>query len=285
MFEFYFQSGEFTGGSDFLGPFLGAASPVLIFFLQQWYEKNKAKKLNNQFESDKLNYLGYLIRGSNSYLNGTIYALRTLIDGLQIDPEELNNYITFPSEDLVRVVNIVNQENYYHSYVKRNPGKNYEISSIFSSLDLANHTRTNIQSLIYSSQQGQTFDIALIKSTLVKIIDEINILSLMAAIPASINHRISHIYSDYLQITRESGFKLRLLHNHLLEPLGEFVYIESTSNDDLKHLNEFLAEGTVQVKKLGGDTSTLLKKLTSSLQSLEDSAQVLKDNATMFNRD
>lgn len=149
MFEFYFQSGEFEAGAsswfDFftqiLASLIGVFGALVIFKMQGKKEARSIENNKIRFENDKLIYLNQLIRNSTRYSSSLINGLKGQIDGLKGNPTEIGAIRSGVENDLVRVVRIINQEDYFHAY--KNRTSNNDIIHAFSSLDIINKIREN----------------------------------------------------------------------------------------------------------------------------------------------
>ncbi|HEV7379363.1 MAG TPA: hypothetical protein VGN64_06190 [Dyadobacter sp.] len=152
MFEFYFQSGEFVGDvggfswwKDFVVPFSAAAVPVGIFLWQQAYERLKEKNRRLAVDQDNIIYLRLLITGAMNYISAIVEKLGKVEEDKDSFGFKSNPYSPSSSNDLVRIIQTLDQDKYFHSYVSIFPEKHSDIQSIFSEFDIADQLRMQIE--------------------------------------------------------------------------------------------------------------------------------------------
>lgn len=117
----------------FIGGLIGAGAAIALYITQTKYQKNKEERAEYEFQSNKLLYLHSLI----DKILPTTEQLITAIDNFVIESKKnLHRIEALPIVQIQhfnRVVNVINQEDHFHSYVALIKDKS--ILNIFSDVD------------------------------------------------------------------------------------------------------------------------------------------------------
>lgn len=106
---------------DLLNAVIGAAigSGATIWALYRTFKNDKKKEEEKriQFQKEKLKYLQSLIRSIEAGLRLQIDHFKTYAEKIISNPVDLPLLTYVPLNELDRIVNKINQEDYYHSYL------------------------------------------------------------------------------------------------------------------------------------------------------------------------
>ena len=124
MFEFYFQSGEFTSDDNgflydvliqLVAWILAGITAYVVIRIQQAYHVSNQEKAKSDKEVDNLRYLTYLIESSSKYSATFIKGVKDFIATLKADPSEIGNVYLTGEDDLIRLTEKIEQEHYFHA--------------------------------------------------------------------------------------------------------------------------------------------------------------------------
>jgi hypothetical protein len=120
-----FQFGEFTGDeSSFLsdlfvaivGAFIGTGGAILVYYWQSKDQNEKEAKNRYNIQSDQLKYLYYLLDSVTLATDKMIEVLDEFYKNVNFKPTEIPPLKLVPFYDFNRIVNVINQGEYYHAY-------------------------------------------------------------------------------------------------------------------------------------------------------------------------
>lgn len=144
LLDFIFQSGDFYNqdSSSFweslIGAFIGAATALLIFYLETWREKGNDKRQKQEHSKNNLQYFTSLLDAIIIFAEKQYPAYKEHSKSIKEHPLEFHMLHTIIAEDLNRMLNKLDQEKLFHSYINKFGNSKDRIKTfqkIFSRMD------------------------------------------------------------------------------------------------------------------------------------------------------
>ena len=267
-----FQFGEFTNeDSSFwadlaiavVGAFIGTGGAIWLYYRQTRDQKKKEDDNKVEVQKDKLRYLRNLLKDVILSIEKFSAQLLEFHDNVISYPTHLPQLKTLPTYNFDRIVNKLNQEDYYHAYVTLIQNEN--ISAIFSlveyfygSLELSEQSfKDTVQ---YDLQRRNKFFEAITK--LVNEMAETLRLFKQNNQRDTNNYRIlNEFIIRYYEVLEPDPSNFLRLRDRFLTPLLESIY-KITDSDEMRKISKI--------------ASTANKLLTPVILSNQDYAKELK---------
>ena len=122
-----FQFGEFSGEESsklvdlliqIVASLIGAGSAILVFWLGLKNEREKEAKQKLEITHDKLRYVNYLLNGTLIDIRSQVKKIEQFIDEQSENLSKFVHYNINLKSDVERIVNNINQEDYFLAYVR-----------------------------------------------------------------------------------------------------------------------------------------------------------------------
>lgn len=192
LFPFIFQSGDFytqdSSGllKSLLGALIGSATSLFVFYRSSSRDKKKAAKLKTESETNTLKYCSALIESILLFGEKQSTAYKEYANDIKEKPLDFHQYRKIIAEDLNRVLNHMNAEQIFHSYITRFGNSREQVTKfqkLFARLDFLYklYEMANISAEKYTSHLES-------KLLRYKELSEEEILNYVAVLSADIKH-------------------------------------------------------------------------------------------------
>ncbi len=235
MFEFYFQSGEFSsdGNSFFYDIFIqffawilaGFTAYIVIRIQQSYYISNRIEEKNNK-EIDSLRYLTHLIEKSYDYSGILKTELDNFVKDLTEDPINIGSVYLSGADDLNRLTTKIDQEEYFHAL--RNQLKIDVLGPIFYGFDTVKNLKEQL--LSYMEEFKSQYDYSRKSDYAMMVLNLANSLNDKLIILNSKSMQSSEIYKiyntallDYLNVANDEPTNLERFQNEFIIPFRNAV--------------------------------------------------------------
>lgn len=258
MFNFFYQSGEFSdsGGMSIgeivvqlLVAFIGAGAAILVFYLQSRNDRSKQLALQENFENDSIKYLYHLMSGAMDVIEAFSLSINQSVQAFeQSDKSQLPIIEKHSFNDLDRIVNKINQEQYYHALLKRI--KREKIEGIFSGFDFFYgsmnfiETNTDNQYEIFKALVSN-FEKSLISSA-ESVSKYIGKLKREGKRDTELFNRLNNSLKEYVSIVEENKGRsyvsiMFIMRDRFLYPLVEYIVYLEEKDEEVEQLGYTLS--------------------------------------------
>jgi hypothetical protein len=167
LLDIIFQSGDFFNQDQgwlqnflitTLGAAIGSGATIWAVYLAFNQDKKKDEWKRIQFQKEKMKYLQSLIRNINRDLRIQIDAFKTQSDTINAAPLNLPRLSQVPFNDIERVVDKLNLEEYYHSYLNEFGDSQEYIDEFRKIVSFLDYAYGNLVMIKDSFQKTCTYD-------------------------------------------------------------------------------------------------------------------------------
>jgi len=286
--DIIFQSGTFLSEdtSSFLpslfGTLIGAAIPLLIFYLQGKRTRKLAQESKERDLLDLYDYFNEIIKSIKNRIGNQIPHLDSHIDNLQSNPFHFNLITLIENEDIVRVSKKMDLERLFHSYLMKNENKpeiKKEFKNLISRIDFIG----SIIAQMYKTQETylNRLEVKLLKY---KDLTEEQILSQAANILSKIKKNNVDYQSDLFWIeinslildyytNQPNPLTTEYVQDTLIKPMNRTMAINFKDLED----GAYLADKTRQATYLFNEIITDAKITSKDFIDYRKAFQVTKD--------
>jgi len=225
MFEFYFQSGDFTASEgsllkDFLIPFLGLGVPLWVFYEGLKKQRKDDESRKEDLDDEKLLYFYHIALGSKHFIKSFLRGMKDVVESFAHNPYGYVDYRVGPSDDLVRAVERIDQEKVFHAYISR--AKSLKIRNTFSALDYINESRKQVLDLVSDWEQIDTVrkksfmeDFSPFKQKYTQYINQSEVAQL----------ELLNIYTEYLKAIEKNPSNLKVVNDTFPQAFMDLVNV------------------------------------------------------------
>lgn len=273
MFEFYFQSGEFTRESgsmikDFILPLLGVSIPLWIYYEGVKFEKKKEIQKQKIVENQKLKYLSQLIGNAIKSSKNFETRIETVIVGLNDRPITIPQLGQYTFEDIRRLVNEINREDFYYALL--NNIRDESINSIFRILDTTFAIKNQVDSWYIELSNANFSTNKVIDDCKRKIVMELEHVSIIGQADQILKDKIDLIISDFIIIYAANNNKYDILKFELFQPIISVIKEGNGINKaNWFSIQQDAVNGLQNIDLNLQDKAVTKKRLEKSLESMK----------------
>jgi hypothetical protein len=269
-----------------VGTLLGGLLALRLYRTQERNARNKETKAKEEQRDSKLMYLAFLVSGARRYALGMNNALNFWESELSNDPFVVPSEFLVSDNSVARVVENINQEEFYLPYVGRFAGKHLEIERMFLCIDSLHIYKEAIFSEWRLFVDGNQTLARIIANASTELIHELRDIQNKALIPEIHIENLVKIHTSFIDSQNDVERGPAKIAEKLFLPIGDYIdgSSELCRNLHLTRMYNVTSESYAAIMKQRQANITFKNSLVALKSQIERDKNVLFENSeTLIN--